>query len=148
MLERIDATNSVSLHIRRGDYVTSKTVAERYGLCSLDYYRRAVDHIVQRAPSPHLFVFSDDPQWVQENLKIEYPTAHVTHNLSARDHEDLRLMSRCKHNVIANSTFSWWGAWLNQNPNRIVIAPTPAYDKLGIKDDDLYPPAWVRLPRC
>ena len=147
MLEQMAAVDSVSLHVRRGDFVTNKIVAERFGLCSLDYYRRAVDCLAQKVRSPHFFVFSDDPPWVRDNLKTAFATEYVTHNLGRQDHEDLRLMTACKHNIIANSTFSWWGAWLNPNAGKIVIAPTPAFDKLGIRDDDLYPRSWVRLPR-
>jgi hypothetical protein len=147
MLEQTAAVDSVSLHVRRGDFVANKIVAERFGLCSLDYYQRAVDYVVQRVKSPHFFIFSDDLQWARDNLKTGFATEYVTHNLGQQDHEDLRLMAACKHNIIANSTFSWWGAWLNPNVDKIVIAPTPAFDKLGTRDDDLYPPSWVRLPR-
>jgi hypothetical protein len=119
ILEKINASNSVSLHVRRGDYVNNRV----FGVCGLDYYKKAIDHIAKKVNSPTFFVFSDDYEWVKDNLKIDYPAVYVHHNNADKNYEDLRLMSACKHNIIANSTFSWWGAWLNQNEDKVVIAP-------------------------
>lgn len=147
MLDEIAAVNAVSIHVRRGDYLTNKVVTEKFGLCSLDYYRRAVQHAAQKVQAPVFYVFSDDPEWTRQHLKIDYPCVYVTHNTLETGYEDLRLMSACKHNIIANSTFSWWGAWLNPNPDKTVICPTPAFDQLDITDDDWYPRTWDRLSK-
>ena len=106
-----------------------------------------MDCIAEKVKSPHFFIFSDDPEWVSDNFRIEYPTVYIAHNTGAKSHEDMHLMSCCKHNIIANSSFSWWAAWLNLNPDKIVIGPTPAFDKLDIRDADLYPQSWMLIPK-
>lgn len=122
VLNEINKTNSVSIHIRRGDYVTLDYVNKIHGVCSLDYYKKAIEYIAKQVENPHFFLFSDDIKWVTENLKIEYPYTIVDFN-QVKGCLDLELMKHCKHNIIANSSFSWWGAWLNENPDKIVIAP-------------------------
>ena len=92
-------------------------------MCSLEYYQNAIEEVVSKVENPTFFVFSDDIAWAEQNLKIAYPIIFVGHNDADKNYEDLRLMSECQHNIIANSSFSWWGAWLNQNPSKIVIAP-------------------------
>src|SRR5262245_22998586 len=101
---------SVSLHVRRGDYVHDPRTNRVHGTCSSDYYARAIEHIARRVPGARLFVFSDDLEWVEANLPLPSPVEFVRHNQGPRAHEDLRLMSHCWHHIIANSTFSWWGA--------------------------------------
>lgn len=101
-------TNSVSLHIRRGDYVEDKITNQFHGTCSLDYYLKAVKMILETINKPIFFIFSDDIKWARNNLKLDYPTIFVSNN-SIKDSEELFLMSRCKHHIIANSSFSWWG---------------------------------------
>jgi hypothetical protein len=123
MLERIGNCNAISVHVRRGDYISVPEHAQRYGQCSVGYYQAAVDYLRLRMSEPTVFVFSDDPDWAKENLKFAFPTVYVSHNTGNRNHEDLRLMSACRHFVIANSTFSWWGAWLGKANGKIVIAP-------------------------
>jgi hypothetical protein len=147
MAEEIEATASFSIHVRRGDYVADKATSEYHGVCSLDYYRTAVDMIVSQIKSPHFFVFSDDPAWVKENLELRYPVTFMDHNGPRRSHEDLRLMSLCKHHIIANSSFSWWGAWLCRNPNKIVIAPERWFNDTEIDTKDLLPERWIRIAR-
>lgn len=120
--EKIEFHQSISLHIRRGDYVQNDQANQFHGTCSLEYYRRCIDHINKRINEPHFFVFSDDPGWAKENLDSNLPITIVENN-KFRGYEDLRLMSQCKHNIISNSSFSWWGAWLNSNPDKIVCAP-------------------------
>lgn len=121
-LNSIEAANSVSLHVRRGDYVSLESASKCHGTCSLEYYQKAIDYIAKRVKNPHFFLFSDDIDWVVENLKINYPYTVVSFN-QGKGALDLELMKHCKHNIIANSSFSWWGAWLNENPEKIVIAP-------------------------
>ena len=147
MAEEIKATESFSIHVRRGDYVSDKTTGDYHGICSLRYYQAAVDMVVSQVRSPHFFVFSDDPAWVKENLTVHYPMTYMDHNGPGRGHEDLRLMSLCRHHIIANSSFSWWGAWLCRNPDKIVIAPDTWFNKGEIDTKDLLPARWIRIAR-
>jgi len=131
ILEKIKNTNSVSIHFRRGDY-TKKRVADKYGSCSVEYYKKAVEYVANNTQTPiSLFIFSDDIDWVKNNVKFDYETIYVDINTGKQGYFDLELMKNCKHNIIANSSFSWWGAWLNENKNKIVVAP-----KWWMKDID------------
>lgn len=142
-LDRILRSNSVSLHVRRGDYISAENKAV-YARCSLEYYREAVAYISTRVENPVFFIFSDDLAWAESNLSLGYPCVYVSHNKGAESYNDMRLMSKCNHHVIANSTFSWWGAWLNPSPSKIVVAPR-AWFVNGTDERDLCPEAWVRL---
>lgn len=113
--------NSIAMHIRRGDYQDNP----QFGMCGLDYYKKSISFIEKQIEDPKFFIFSDDHQWVKENIKIPNKSYYVTHNSVEKGHEDLRLMSLCKHFIIANSSFSWWGAWLSQNKDKIVTIPKP-----------------------
>jgi hypothetical protein len=138
----IQAVNAVSVHVRRGDYVINERTNRLFGTCSLDYYRRAAEFVAERVDSPHFFVFSDEPQWARTHLRFEFPTTYVIGNSGFRD---LQLMSRCRHHIIANSSFSWWGAWLNASPDKIVVAPRAWFNELQHNTQDLIPEAWVRM---
>lgn len=136
-------SNSVSIHIRRGDYITNSSVNKHHGTCGLDYYKNAILKIKEFIQSPIFFIFSDDIEWAKENLEIE--NAIYVSDPGISECEELVSMSYCKHNIIANSTFSWWGAWLNQNPDKVVIAPkqwttSKTADELGILPKD-----WIQL---
>lgn len=141
---QIAKTVAVSLHIRRGDYVTNSQANQFHGIMPLDYYDAALKYLKSKIPLFEVFVFSDDPKWVQENLKTEFKTHYVTHNQD-KNEEDIRMMSLCHHNIIANSSFSWWGAWLNENPNKIVIAPKNWFKDTSKDTKDLIPLDWIRL---
>jgi hypothetical protein len=143
--DTIGSVNAISLHIRRADYVTSMTTNETHGTCSTEYYLRAADMIARQVSSPHFFVFSDDPIWVKENIMLDHPMTFVTNNKDDRNYEDLRLMTICRHHIIANSTFSWWGAWLCLNPKKIVIAPKVWFRKFVGDTRDLIPNSWIRI---
>lgn len=144
LLKQINQVNAVSLHVRRGDYVSNPETTATHGLCSLDYYMEAIKYIAERISAPHFFVFSDDIDWVKNSLKIEFPHQYVDHNHGAESYNDMRLMSLCKHHIIANSSFSWWGAWLNQSTSKIVIAPKKWFaHSADVKD--LLPKNWVKL---
>lgn len=121
--DQIRQRTSVSLHIRRGDYVSDDKTAEVHGTCDAAYYQQCIEYLAEYVKDPVFFVFSDEPDWARENLDIPYPTTVVSHNDASRDFEDLRLMSLCHHHVIANSSFSWWGAWLDPEPSKIVLMP-------------------------
>lgn len=144
LAEQIDRTNSVSLHIRRGDYVKDPKTAATHGVCSPDYYRAAIQYIATHIEQPHFFVFSDDPAWVRENFRIDFPCSYVDHNKGTESYNDMRLMSLCRHHIIANSSFSWWGAWLNPDAGKLVIAPRKWFANAN-DVSDLFPEGWVTL---
>lgn len=146
VLDEIAATNAVMLHVRRGDYVSNPETLSVHGVCSLDYYRAALAEIRRRVQDPTIFVFSDDIYWVQKHLRPDVPTIYVGHNRGDESFRDLRLMAACRHHIIANSSFSWWGAWLAAHPQQVVIAPDRWMTRL-YNLDDLLPPGWTRLPR-
>jgi len=143
LAEIIGSTTSVGIHIRRGDYIEDPKARQSHGLCSLRYYHNCIDHIAKISKEPHFFIFSDDVQWCKNNLRLDYPTTFVDHNDQKHSYEDLRLMSQCKHNIIANSTFSWWAAWLNPNQDKIVLAPDKWVAKKDCNIADIIPPQWT-----
>ena len=140
ILKSIQSTNSVSLHIRRGDYLKLQHV---YNRCDLDYYQKAIDFIASKVESPHFFLFSDDISWVRKNLKLHFPYTIVDFNRGKNSAWDIWLMKNCQHNIIPNSSFSWWGAWLNENPKKIVVAPKMWFTS-GKKTDTI-PRNWKKL---
>lgn len=142
MLEKIKNVNAISLHVRRGDYLKNINLGV-HGLCDLDYYAKAIAYLAAKIENPHFYLFSDDIQWVVENLKLDYPYTVVDINGSETAYCDIELMKNCQHNIVANSSFSWWGAWLNENPQKIVIAP----QRWTVEDvkNDIVPESWVRL---
>ncbi|MBL7094309.1 alpha-1,2-fucosyltransferase [candidate division KSB1 bacterium] len=149
---KISKTNSVSVHIRRLHGISSEgninaKGVNMHGANSLEYYYKAINYIQHKHQGIHIFVFSDDVDWVQNNLIQTQPTTFVNSDVADKDYEEMILMSLCKHNIIANSSFSWWGAWLNKNPDKVVIAPTNwfADNEMNKKTDDLIPENWIRL---
>ncbi len=143
--ELIKNSQAVALHVRRGDYIKNPQVQKEFGPCTLSYYEAAMAEIEKTVPSPTYFVFSDDLPWVKENLPVGDSAVFVKGE-GMTDVEDLILMSMCQHNIIANSSFSWWSAWLNQNPSKVVIAPTPWFESQPY-DKDLIPTDWIQLPK-
>jgi len=144
LAQKISSVNAVSLHVRRGDYVNNPKTTATHGLCSLDYYSDAIQHISQHVPQPYFFVFSDDIAWAKDNLPIEFPHQYVEHNHAGESYNDMRLMSLCRHHIIANSSFSWWGAWLNQSTDKIVVAPRRWFAS-ETSTQDLIPRDWQRI---
>ena len=125
--ERIQNSESVGIHVRSYKEISRENAGIFLGR---GYYHRAVGSIAERVTDPHFFCFSDDPAWVKENLRISYPMVIVDcNNGKGYDGavEDLWLMSRCSHHIIANSTFGWWGAWLNPSEGKIVVMPPDQY---------------------
>lgn len=141
--KKLTDTNSVSIHVRRGDYVLNFETQRMHGSCNLDYYTKALEMITAKTQVTHLYIFSDDISWTRENLKLSLPATFVEHNNGQQAYEDLYLMSRCKHNIIANSSFSWWGAWLNNNSEKIVVAPKNWFNEFKADTKDLYPSNWI-----
>jgi hypothetical protein len=140
----IKASNSVSVHVRRGDYVKSRNGSQVLEPCGIDYYRAAAQEILKKIRKPNFYIFSDDIEWARQNLNFLPCPTYVEHNTGLESYQDMRLMSSCEHHIIANSSFSWWAAWLNPNPDKIVIAPRVWFTK-NLPDEDLIPPQWLRL---
>ncbi len=147
LLEKINTTQAVSLHIRRGNFVSVDAVSKTHGTCSMEYYAAAVEKILSVCSNPVFYVFSDDIPWAKENLSIGQPCFFVDINDDKTDYEDLRLMSSCQHHIMANSTFSWWGAWLNNKPGKVVVAPKQwfADEEKNKMTRDLIPGSWLKL---
>ena len=135
--------NPVSIHVRRGDYLAGGNAAI-YASLGRSYYQQAVQEISNRVEHPRFFCFSDDPQAARTELNLPADTRFVDHNGNA-GHEDLRLMTLCRHHIIANSTFSWWGAWLAGSPEQIVIAPRKWWIHPDYDDRDIIPERWLRV---
>jgi len=146
LLHAMHQPGSVALHVRRGDYVRNAAALARHGVCSAAYYRAGVAHIAAAVAQPTFFVFSDDPAWAQQALGLPANSVYVSGPRFRPEH-DLVMISACQHQIIANSTFSWWGAWLNPNPRKIVIAPTPWYDDPALGSHDLIPESWTQLDK-
>lgn len=153
MVEKIRKCNAVSLHIRRGDYAQNPKLGEIFLSFTMQYYVDAARYIAERVTDPIFFVFSDDIPWVKENLQIPYDVCYIDDNVQtdekeighkSKGYEDMYLMTQCKHNIIANSSFSWWGAWLNDNPDKIVIAPEK-WCNGSFNYADIVPEQWVKL---
>ena len=129
---------AVSLHVRRGDYLQPSVWRNTGGVCCLPYYKRAIAEMQRRVGGAHFYVFSDDPEWCRDNLLLDETAVFVDWNKKADSWQDMMLMSLCRHNIICNSTFSWWGAWLNNNPGKTVLAP----DRWSL----LYPTPYLNCP--
>ncbi len=122
ILKKIQTNKSVSVHVRRGDYITNKDRVLKF--IGINYYKEAIKKIDRLVQNPSYFIFSDDIEWCRENFKdLKNRVYFIDYNKGKDAYKDMWLMSKCKHNIIANSTFSWWGAWLNQNKNKIIIKP-------------------------
>jgi hypothetical protein len=136
------SSHSVSLHIRRGDYTLA---AEGNIALPMEYYYQGIRYFTSRSPDTTFFVFSDDINFAKQSLPRDIKAVFVDHNDAFSAHEDLRLMSTCHDHVIANSTFSWWGAWLNPRPHKVVLAPRYWHLKPDSYYPDLFPPDWILL---
>jgi hypothetical protein len=142
---RIAESHSVAVHIRHGDYLYDPTINSVHGMSTLEYYEAAIQRIIARIGKPHFFIFSDDVKWARANLHVDHPCCYVEHNRGAESYNDMRLMSLCRYHIIANSSFSWWGAWLSTNPQKEVIAPAQWFRNQGIITSDLVPERWTRI---
>lgn len=136
----IENTNSISLHVRRGDYIDPNNGMH---LLDMNYYNQSINYVNSLVKNPHYFIFTDDMDWVRKHFRLENST--IVESFPVEDPRiDLHLMSKCKHNIIANSTYSWWGAWLNRNSGKIVISPKNWF-KDGRICPDLIPDEWVKF---
>lgn len=142
LANQIYNTKSVSIHVRRGDYLTDPTYQ---GICDLPYYRNAIAYITAQVENPHFFIFSNDVQWCEDN--IAPLCSHFTiinWNGGNKSWADMQLMSLCRHNIIAHSSFSWWGAWLNKHNDKIVVSPKGWFNRADITDSPQLPD-WVLI---
>ncbi len=142
LLDKINNCDSVSLHIRRGDYLTNKKFNQIYKNLDINYYVSAIKRVSISNSKPIFFIFTDDGEWAK-NLSLPCTTILVS-DYKLEDYEELYLMSQCKHNIIANSTFSWWAAWLNENKNKIVVGPKNWFN-FSDNDSDIMPKEWIKL---
>lgn len=140
LLAQINGSNSVAIHVRRGDYVTNQNVNKFHGICNKEYYDQAVEFLKNNVKNPKFFVFSDDPGWCKNEFDADffivsnYPGWH-----------DLWLMSKCKHQIIANSSFSWWAGWLNDNNNKYVVVPKRWFSGFDIDNNYRFPENWIKI---
>lgn len=143
--DKIYSCNSICVHVRRGDYLADPVAAKVHGICSLDYYRRGVQMLARGLDRAHCFVFSDDPSWVRQSFSLDYDMTVVDVNGSDVAHLDLILMASCDNFLIANSSLSWWAAWLGQVENKRVVAPARWFLAGNKNTDDLIPSKWIKL---
>ncbi|NII84686.1 MULTISPECIES: alpha-1,2-fucosyltransferase [unclassified Pedobacter] len=141
VMQQIINNESVAIHVRRGDYLKDPLLGN---ICNLDYYEQAILSINSKIKNVQFFVFSDDITWCKQNLKLENVT-YIDWNKKNNSYIDMQLMSNCKHNIIANSSFSWWGAWLNNNTGKMVIAPKKWTNNRSVDDTDICPKNWIKL---
>lgn len=139
LLTQINNCNSISIHIRRTDYVSGF----KWGL-SAAYYREAIQLITSKVKNPQFYFFSDDMAWVKQHFSSGN-FHYVDCNKGVDSFRDMQLMSNCKHHIIANSTFSWWGAWLNPSKEKMVIAPD-AWLPHTNGTRDIVPAEWIKIP--
>ncbi len=142
LAKKMNLANSVSLHVRRGDYIKNSAANAFHGTCSKGYYDQALAYLVERIERIELFIFSDDIDWCKTTFQYAVPIHFVETQDAA---SDLYLMSQCQHNIIANSSFSWWGAWLNNNSDKNVIAPKQWFADASVQTQDIVPKKWIRL---
>jgi hypothetical protein len=136
--------SSISVHIRRGDYLQQQFL-QYHGVLSAHYYNEAIKQIAQNVTNPKFYFFSDDIQWVMQNLDLDFPHEFISGKATRSSIEDFYLMQSCQHNIIANSSFSWWAAWLNRNPGKNIVAPRQWFQQ-GPKDTyDLLPDKWIKV---
>ncbi|MCX6300304.1 MAG: alpha-1,2-fucosyltransferase [Bacteroidetes bacterium] len=148
-LNQIILCNSVAIHVRRGDYISVPENFEKHGFCDVDYYKRAINYLLSKEQDLSFFIFTDDIEWVRINMLPLFVNIIIvsTNNVGVDSWRDLYLMTQCKHQIIANSTFSWWGAWLNSNQHKQIIAPKNWFSNKELNDStgDLIPETWIRL---
>jgi hypothetical protein len=144
-VEKMKQTQSISLHVRRNDYVSNLHTNQYHGVCQPAYYDKAICHIRNQVPGTTLFVFSDEMDWARKNLRNYDPIEFIELRGKNRDQEEMLLMSLCDHHIIANSSYSWWGAWLGTFPQKIVIAPQKWFNDATLNTKDLIPETWIRI---
>jgi hypothetical protein len=143
LLQHINSVNSVSLHLRGTDYVTGNKSAF-HGTASPEYYSQAVALMREKVQNPHFFIFTDDTPWARVHIQFPEPFTLVSESKNTAC-EELALMAFCKHNILANSTFSWWAAWLNPHKDKIVVAPSRWFADEKANASDILPSSWIKI---
>lgn len=138
-------SNSVAIHFRRGDYIANPKTNKVHGTCPFDYYNRAICKISSFIKNPFFVIFSDDIEWVKTNFCLEYDHVYIDSKFQLDDTEELSLMRLCHNHIIANSTFSWWGAWLSQNESKMVVCPNKWTNIEKYKTENIMPQEWISL---
>jgi hypothetical protein len=146
LASEIRGTEAVSVHFRRGDYASSAKYHKELGLLQMSYYHDALSLLRKKLGFFKMFIFSDDIETIERKFVPDAPRTYVKCVRSGNSYDELRLMALCRYNIIANSTFSWWAAWLNANPSKIVIAPDPFFHGFGLAGPDIVPRSWIKLP--
>jgi len=144
LLEEIRSSDAICVHVRRGDYLSNPVAAQVHGVCSIGYYHAGAKELSMGLRRPHCFVFSDDPAWVRESLAFDCAMTVVDVNGPDDAHLDLMLMAACRHFLIANSSLSWWGAWLGTHSEKKVIAPARWFLTQSKDTRDLLPASWLQ----
>lgn len=139
--QQIKDANSIAVHIRRGDYLKDPLLG---GCCGKEYYQQAIALMQKKTSSPRFFIFSDDISWCKENLELT-DASFISWNKGQDSYIDMQLMSQCKHHIIANSSFSWWAAWLNHNPDKLVIGPKKWVSDPKYAGNNILPADWIQL---
>lgn len=146
-LKKICSSNSVALHIRRGDYVTNKRANQYHGVIPMNYYWDAIKIVKDTTVAPIFFIFSDDQEWSKKNFSTLEDVIFIDNGVGMSPWEDLYLMGFCRHHIIANSSFSWWGAWFADQRwgiNRNVIIPSRWFSEKNV-GSDMAPKHWVSI---
>ncbi len=141
----ISSQSSVSVHIRRGDYLRLPIILDWHGVLGFDYYTKALETIQSKFPNINIYYFSDDVEWVEKELLPIFPGTILSGTIASTHYHDFYLMQCCRNNVVANSSFSWWSAWLNQHPDKMIIAPRKWFGNPRLSTKDLYPKDWIVL---
>jgi hypothetical protein len=137
--------NPVCIHIRRSDYVTNPTTNRYHGVLPIDYYHSGIELLEHTTRDPHFFIFSDDMEAVRGRLYFKSPVTYFMHNTSQKDYEDFRLMCSCRHFIIANSSFSWWAAYLSKGQDKTILAPSRWFSGIPYNPKDRIPDSWIQL---
>jgi hypothetical protein len=146
MADKISQDVSVSIHVRRGDYVNNPNAVKVLGACDLTYYKSALKYFLEKYPKANIFAFSDDPDWVAKEIQPDFPSmVIVDSNQGESSYIDMQLMSMCNHHIISNSSFSWWGAWLNTFPHKEVVAPKKWFSDQRYDSSHIHPLSWRQL---
>lgn len=143
--KELNSSNSVSIHIRRGDYLRKPEILDWHGIMSKDYYIKAFELLCSKKKIDRVYFFSDEPEWVKSELIPHIQGEIISDHLNSTQYNDFYLMQQCQNNIIANSTFSWWAAYLNPNPNKIVIAPKKWFNSAPNNTKDLFPQDWITI---
>ncbi|TYB31176.1 MAG: alpha-1,2-fucosyltransferase [Candidatus Mcinerneyibacterium aminivorans] len=138
----IENSESVAVHVRRGDYISNEHIRKIFNVCDLNYYRKAMSYVSNNKLDPIFYIFSNDIKWTKKKFNNEYNLKFVEGNDAK---VDFYLMKKCKNNIIANSSFSWWPAYLNRNKKKIVVAPKTWFKSENRSSENRVPENWIRL---